>query len=552
MKPSKKAVSKTKKNINSTDSKIKFKFAKSVLNLFIGYALYPDTTKVSKMDLSNLYKLLKMTDERTYEFDISMYSRLELAKKILEARIEKGLYSFDAIISYCTIENDSENNKLINSIDSFRKLKETEINYITRSVTDRLQYAFILIYKEIILEEFLRIDSGDFDSYKEIVSEVKEQCSQLLNEIRKADSASMKKSFTLKSGIFEELVTNAVSAITDPNTALITGIQMLNDMLSPGYMPGRLYIWLGISGSFKSLMLLLSCYWIKKYNKIETERIPTVLYITTENSIDESIIRLFNMSTPGGDIRQYTPQEVADMMRTTGSLGLGEGETDIVMQYYNNFEISTGDIYNIVDDLEDNNREVVAVVVDYIKRIRSITPSMDERIRLANVSNELKDLSVNLKVPVITAQQINRAGNMALDNASETGKEDLARFLGRGNIAQCWDIIENSDWCGILNIEIEKSTNIKYLTVKEIKKRYKSLTNVTYFNQPFVDIDSIQLVEDVGLTNPAGKISLATNLNMVDNSMVNSTRGEKSAKPREEIKSKSKKFSDEFKFDLNI
>ena len=551
MKQSKKSVTKIQNNIHNSDNKIKFKFPKSILNLFIGYSLYPDTSKVSKMDLSNLYKLLKMTDERSYEFDVSMYARLELAKKILEARIEKGLYSFDAIMSYCNIENDVENNKLINNISSFTNLTESEIKYITRAVTDRLQYAFILLYKEIILNEFLKIDTGEFTSYKEVVAEVKEQCAQLLNDIRKADAATMKKSFSLKEGIFEELVTSAVASITDPGTALVTGVQMLNDMLSPGYMPGRLYIWLGISGSFKSLMLLMSCYWIKKYNKIETTKTPTVLYITTENSIDESIIRLFNMSTTCGDIRQYLPEEIAGMMRESGGLTLDDGDTDIVMQYYNNFEISTGDIYNIVDDLEDNNREVIAVVVDYIKRIRSISPTIDERIRLANVSNELKDLSVNLKIPVITAQQINRAGNMALDNASETGKEDLARFLGRGNIAQCWDIIENSDWCGILNIEVEKSSNIKYLTVKEIKKRYKSMTNITYFNQPFVDVDSIQLVEDVGWSTPAGKISLATNLNIVDNSMVNSTRGDKSAKPREDV-AKKKKYSDEFKFDLAI
>ena len=551
MKQSKKSVTKIQNNIHNSDNKIKFKFPKSILNLFIGYSLYPDTSKVSKMDLSNLYKLLKMTDERSYEFDVSMYARLELAKKILEARIEKGLYSFDAIMSYCNIENDVENNKLINNINSFTNLTESEIKYITRAVTDRLQYAFILLYKEIILNEFLKIDTGEFTSYKEVVSEVKEQCAQLLNDIRKADAATMKKSFSLKEGIFEELVTSAVSSITDPGTALVTGVQMLNDMLSPGYMPGRLYIWLGISGSFKSLMLLMSCYWIKKYNKIETTKTPTVLYITTENSIDESIIRLFNMSTTCGDIRQYLPEEVAGMMRNSGGLTLDDGDTDIVMQYYNNFEISTGDIYNIVDDLEDNNREVIAVVVDYIKRIRSISPTIDERIRLANVSNELKDLSVNLKIPVITAQQINRAGNMALDNASETGKEDLARFLGRGNIAQCWDIIENSDWCGILNIEVEKSSYIKYRTVKEIKKRYKSMTNITYFNQPFVDVDSIQMVEDVGWSTPAGKISLATNLNIVDNSMVNSTRGDKSAKPREDV-AKKKKYSDEFKFDLAI
>ena len=106
MKQSKKSVTKIQNNIHNSDNKIKFKFPKSILNLFIGYALYPDTSKVSKMDLSNLYKLLKMTDERSYEFDVSMYARLELAKKILEARIEKGLYSFDAIMSYCNIEND--------------------------------------------------------------------------------------------------------------------------------------------------------------------------------------------------------------------------------------------------------------------------------------------------------------------------------------------------------------------------------------------------------------------------------------------------------------
>ena len=63
------------------------------------------------------------------------------------------------------------------------------------------------------------------------------------------------------------------------------------------------------------------------------------------------------------------------------------------------------------------------------------------------------------------------------------------------------------------------------------------MTNITYFNQPFVDVDSIQMVEDVGWSTPAGKISLATNLNIVDNSMVNSTRGDKSAKPREDVAS---------------
>ena len=77
-------------------------------------------------------------------------------------------------------------------------------------------------------------------------------------------------------------------------------------------------------------------------------------------------------------------------------------------------------------------------------------------MRLKYASNELKDLAIRLKIPVITAQQINRAGNMAVDDAQVAGKEDLGKLIGRGNVAQSWDLLENSDWVCILNIEVKR------------------------------------------------------------------------------------------------
>jgi len=219
------------------------------------------------------------------------------------------------------------------------------------------------------------------------------------------------------------------------------------------------------------------------------------------------------MSASPNDITEYSPQDAIKLMRERGGLTLkDETDIDIVMQYYGNFEISTSDVYSIIEDLEDQNREVVCFVLDYIKRIRPAQRAMDERSQLANVSNELKDLAIRKQIPVITAQQINRAGNMTVDAALESGKEDLARFLGRGNIAQSWDMLENCDWTAILNVEIERSSDKRFLTIKEIKKRYKSMTDITYMNQPFVEGSTIQLVEDVNMKESVAKLSLSTDM----------------------------------------
>ena len=327
----------------------------------------------------------------------------------------------------------------------------------------------------------------------------------------------------------------------------MTGIRALNDILSPGYLPGRLYLWLGITGGFKSAMLLHSCRWIKLFNQVTPRRkdpgcTPVVLYITTENSVEESIVRLFNLSVSQEDIKNFSAEEVIDMMREKGGYTLKNGETNIIMKYYGNLEIDTNDLYTIIDEIEEDNNEVIALVFDYIKRIRSAEPTNDEIMRLKYASNEMKDLAIRLKIPVITAQQINRAGNMTIDSALESGKEDLGRFLGRGNIAQAWDLLENSDWVGVLNVERERSTDKRYLTIKELKKRYKSHTEITYINHPFVEGSTIMLVDDVNLDKSVSKLSLASDLVGVSEAD-QSSRGSKTAKERKKVDSS---FSSEF------
>jgi hypothetical protein len=81
--------------------------------------------------------------------------------------------------------------------------------------------------------------------------------------------------------------------------------------------------------------------------------------------------------------------------------------------------------------------------------------------------------------------------------------------------------------------------------MKEIKKRYKTMTNIDYFNQPFVEGSTIQLVEDVGMDKPAGKISLGTDLIGIKPEDITTSRGSKSAKKRQEL---NEDFSKAFQF----
>ena len=289
---------------------------------------------------------------------------------------------------------------------------------------------------------------------------------------------------------------------------------------------------------FKSGTLLSIAKWFKYYNKITSKKkegsVPTVLLVTMENDIAETVERLFNMTVSSDNIRDYTPTEVIKLLKEKGKMVLKtENDIDIVIKYFNDREIETWDLYGIIEDLEDDNREVIALLLDYIKRIRATESGMgDERIELKNVSNELKTLARKLDIPVITAQQVNRAGNATVDAAMAQNKEDLARFVSRSNVGSSWELIENSDWVCIINIEKKKGTDTYYLTFKRVKIRYKDISKFDYFNHPFKGGERIELIDDVNLPESLSELSLSTDFIGVQEA--GNKKGRRNAVKREE------------------
>ena len=429
---------------------------------------------------------------------------------------------------------------------------------LIKMVEDRLRYGYALTYKSIICDYINSIDPDDMKSFKAIDEELYYIANSFIGIHRKTKTLDGNNKFSLDDDTFIPVVTDSVNRLKDRNRIYTTGIRMLNAILSPGYLSKRLYMYLAFPGGGKSQILLKSALDIRKYNKIETkdpDKRPVVLCVTLENTIEETVERLFNMTCTNDDIRNYTPKQVVDMLKKEGNLGLNsKNNIDIVIQEYGNREIDTNDLHSIIQDLSDEGMEVVALVLDYVKRIRPAEKANTEKEELKNITNELKDLAKAWDIPVITAQQLNRTSATIVDTALQSEKSDLAKLIGRDGVAGAWEIQENSDFVCILNQERKKDTGELYMTFKMIKRRYKSVEEDDkykkreYFNHPYNPENEIQLIDDVDLDETLSVFSLSSD---IDNINTQNKRGDKNAverKKKNDIYSMSNFSYEEFDF----
>ena len=181
-------------------------------------------------------------------------------------------------------------------------------------------------------------------------------------------------------------------------------MQGFNQLIGGGFENTRLYLLLGVTGGGKSLSMLNIAYQIKKYNKNfkpkDPTKIPCVVYLTMENSVTETIQRLFEICV-GDDMRNYSPEDIEYKLRTEGELYLtDESPIDIIIKYKPNRSEDTSYLYTLTEDLEDEGYEVICLIQDHIKRLRSVENQPDVRLELGNVANEMKTFAIIKDIPV--------------------------------------------------------------------------------------------------------------------------------------------------------
>lgn len=547
------------KNIKLTPLKIKFDITR--LDMIISF-LYKQSVLRTRKTLTNTYKLFQNLDESLIADNPDLMARVWIIKTTLRGRLEEGFENDENLMQYCFDQSDSDEfkEKTLKYILENKKISYEESKYIVKTIDDTLEFGYVITIKGIVQDIIDQIDDQQYKTYKEVSNDLYEIANSIINIKRRTTSLGSDQTFSLNTEEFEEVVEDALQKLKDRNRVFITGIQRLNTLLSPGYLSKRLYIYLAFPGKGKSTILLKSALDIKRYNAgVKTkdpDKRPAVLLLTLENDIPETIERLYNMAVDADDIRNFTAKQVKRKMREKGHLRLtAEDNIDIIIKEYKNRELDTNDLYTIINDLDDEGVEVISLVLDYIKRIRPVERANDEKTELKNISNELKELAKYFDIPVITAQQLNRSGASVVDAALQAKKEDVTRLVGRDSIAGAWEIIENSDFCCIINPEVKSDTQELFLTFKLLKRRYRSseenekLRRLEYFNQPFEPNNEIRLLDDIDLPAPLALESLSTQFEAVENK-----RGKENAVTREVKKKKKRDFNDELNddpFDFN-
>lgn len=505
---------------------IDINFDLNILNLFCSYVL-SENRHIKRGGLINLRNLFDIMNLDIYRNDIEKMKRINFIKKGLEGRLLKNLNNPILIIKY--INGGIIDDDLLDP-QNVTLLSTDEMNWINQTVTEALNYAFIYNDIDVLQDICIRFKAADYLARGPIVKELEKIVQEMMTKFRRTRvDSETETSFTLRNGKFEEVVSDIYEELTSPSRKLLTGMQGVNELLGGGFENTRVYSFIGNTGSRKSITLLNFATQIKKYNKNyipkDPTKIPVVVYLTMENRVNETIERLFEMEVGRGSMTQYSKEEVIRMLREEGELYLNdESPIDIIVKFVPDRSVDTGYLYTMVEDLEDEGYEVICLIQDHLKKIRSCYPQSDLRLEVGSVINEFKVFAAIKDIPVITNCHLNRDGARTIDEGLKGNKFDLTKQLGRANIGESYLILDNSDCGYIIGPEYDVNGNM-YMAFKRVKSRVKA-TLRDYICQPFANGDSIKLVEDFYAAVPIFKESLKPDVqesNLFNNG-VNSNR----------------------------
>lgn len=497
--------------------KISMRLDIGILNKMIGMT-YKKNQYITIFNLRNLQKLLNNLDLTTYQNKSVIIKRIDFLKRSLEARLDRKFQDESLIINYANEDvEDPVINDIINNLHKYKQLTHSEIVFINSMVEDRLKYGLLTNRLSELTDIIEKIDSSEFSTYAQAFNWVEDWISKFKADLRKIKSELGNGVLRFNDDNIGERIDDILTKLGTTQSIIISGIQMLNQMLAPGYRGGKLYCYAALPANFKSGLLLKTAIDCIKFNaksyrgKKESHK-KAVVYFTMENTNEESFERTFNMTVNKDDIMKHDSKYIEAEMRKAGIIG--NEDMELIMVYKPNRSISTQDIRNFIEELDEEGIEVVMLCFDYVKRIRSLERAMNEKEELKNVTNELRQIAIDFDIPVVTAAQLNRQAAQIINATVRSGKADALKEIDGSAIGSAWEILENSDVVILINMQRRKKDGKLFLSFLLCKQRYHD-SDIKFFNQPFSE-ETFDLVNDIMDKQPAGLISLATDFEDVD------------------------------------
>ena len=403
--------------------------------------IYKDIISIlcsSKKDLNNAQAVVLFDKAISTYPSKSIYC---LAAHRMISYIEQNIKNVDLILD--AMRDEGEDKDIIEAIEFLKSAPtistQAECNRLCRKLADYIKYALILKAKEPFIKALDIIDDDD-ENIHDSIEKVYELAQQIAKAYQSINVQSVVHSFDTAYIDAMKLAVAEAKEARSPDKCIITGVRGLNNLLSPGYLGGCLYIYAALPGNYKSGILLKSHVDTLKYNEhiknTTNGKTPISMYISMENTMAQTIRRLWSVLFPTADIASFTIDEITEMINNELT---AKGMRSVIL-YYGYREKSTKDLDAIIRSYNTEDSEVVAVYLDYIKRIRpgrtDIAVTSSEKSELHAIMNELKTIAAELNIPIVSGHQLNREAARQVDDIVKAGgfnKTDQA--MGRANVS---------------------------------------------------------------------------------------------------------------------
>lgn len=508
--------------VNKSNIKLNMNFNISTLEIMASYSV-SENRNIRRSQLMQMRNLFAMLDENLYIVDHNKNKYFNFIIKALEGRLEKNIKDSDILDKFINggfIEDDSENSEEQIHISQLKVLSNPEVEWVSSTISESLKYSYINNDMNELYELLVKFRASDYSSRGEIVRLIEDEIVKVNNLFRKAKSEqSHEVTFSLKDGIFEDSMREIHENVTNPSRRLYTGMQGFNELIGGALETTRVYMLLGLAGAGKSFTLLNIAKQLKTNNKHyrpkDPTKIPVIVLLTMENTVQETVTRLFEITT-GQDMGKVDVETAIKMLKKDGEMYIADDNPiDIIVKYVPNRSVDTSYLYTLAEDLEDEGYEMICLIQDHVKRIRSIERTPDIRIELGNVINEFKTFAMLKDCVVITNGHLNREAAKSIDDGNRTNKGDLIRMIGRANISESMLMIDNLDVGIVIQQEYDEKGN-KYMGFKRIKERIKCNPNFNIVYQMFKSPDSLEFIEDLDKRVPLHKDTLKGDVNLIN------------------------------------
>lgn len=369
-------------------------------------------SQVTQSTISDILSILEVQDET--KIPLMFQKKYQLAKAICSIKQQDFKCEKLILLDQITLSGYFKEYEAYIQGLATRELDEEQVQKAVEVIGQRKEY--LSVFKNAPeVEEFLtKLKTQEFNSVEKTIDAWKELITDIHANIvrqQRVNNLQNISELDLADDDYEPILHQIHLSYSGVNS-ISTGYPDLDKYMNGGFAPARLYIFGATSGGGKSVLLINLIKNAVETNIPRDDEIATFVYVTLENLIDETLMRLYCSLT-----RQTTDFVISHYETEKAKIPqvikewLAKHRCKIKFIYRRPSVTSMTDIVSYCDVVKSSDTQISikGVFIDYLDLMKAAGQQFDVyRLEMGQIAIDMKIGAVILRCPVVSVTQLNR------------------------------------------------------------------------------------------------------------------------------------------------